>query len=70
MFLDPCLTKYYSNIGVQIIAIITLFISITMFCETKNIPQNISGYFPYSVPHNIVMDRNNVMMLDLHMCTL
>ena len=50
---------------------ITLLRSITMFCETNNILQNIlfvqtrcEKYFceVLSVPHNIVMDLNNVVM--------
>ena len=56
---------------------ITLFIFITMFCGTDNIPWNIScysyimtecgkyqgmSYGIFSVPHNIVMNLNNVML--------
>ena len=48
---------------------ITLFRSITMLCGIDNILQNISSFsvnggifhIRLSVPHNVVMDLNNVM---------
>jgi hypothetical protein len=54
--------------------VITLFGSITMLCGIDNIPQNIPHtrskcgkyYVEYRrVPHNKVMDMNNVMVLGL-----
>ena len=59
--------------GVEILVdYITLFKSITMFYGIDNIPWNIpifsSKYGEYFVliPHNIVMDLNNVMYRSLH----
>ena len=43
------------------IHIITLFISITVLCGTSSILRSIPTFM--SVPHNIVMDLNNVRML-------
>ena len=51
--------------------IITIFRSITTFCETENIMQNVThiqsecgehSAYILSVPHNIVIDVNNVTM--------